>query len=697
MRALCRVLDWSRTPLGPVAAWPESLRSVVRLCLDAKTTMAVFVGPDLVLIPNERFRLLLGRRFPAAVARPAAEVWPQLVTRVTRDLRRVYESGVALRREDQRFEASSDIDEGMYCTYSMEPIHGERGVLGVMTVIEHVHRVRGASRERAIIARGLRREANLGLVNEVSEAWGRAATAEEVIGIIGARLGRHLGLATCHFVEIDEAAERGLVSVAWCAPGARSVSGVHVIADYIDDATRRGLCRGETLVLHDTQHDPRANAARFAELEIGAVIAVPHGQLGEWRDLLVVTTAGPRDWRADEVELVEELAARVYPRFERAKAEELLREADRRKDHFLAVLAHELRNPLTPVQNSLHLLGRAPPGSELATRARDVITRQIEQLSHLVDDLLDVTRISRGKIRLQRARLELNTVAARTIEDHESLFAAAGVELRLERHDFPVYVDADEHRIAQVLSNLLTNAAKFTPAGGRVTVHVAEELDGDRAVLSVRDTGVGMAPELLAHLFEPFMQADASLDRRMGGLGLGLALVKGFVEMHGGTVVATSAGPGRGSELTVRLPLDRTTRTEAEPAAVTPMVRRRVLIVEDNVDAADSLRAILELDGHEVEVAYTGRSGIEKARALHPDFVLCDIGLPEVDGYGVARALRDDPELVGVRLIALSGYARPEDQQRARVAGFERHLAKPPSIEKLESILCENGAPRASG
>jgi len=327
------------------------------------------------------------------------------------------------------------------------------------------------------------------------------------------------------------------------------------------------------------------------------------------------------------------------------------------------------------------------PGGDQARRAKGVIERQINQLTHVVDDLLDVTRVAHGKMQLQRRRLELNELVRRTLEDHRTLFERSGLGIELETAP-EVFIDADENRIAQVLGNLLQNAAKFTPRGGRVTVTVAADAPARQAVVRVADTGAGMPPEVLARIFEPFMQADSTVDRSKGGLGIGLVLVKGVVEQHGGSVEARSEGRGRGAEFTVRLPLDWTGAVERErPGAAGPKVRRRVLIIEDNVDAAHSLKDMLELDGHAVAVAYDGPDGIAQARALLPEYVLCDIGLPGMNGYEVARALRAEAALRSVHLVALSGYALPEDLQRAAEAGFELHLAKPPTREKLDGLL----------
>jgi PAS domain S-box-containing protein len=388
------------------------------------------------------------------------------------------------------------------------------------------------------------------------------------------------------------------------------------------------------------------------------------------------------------IALVDDITARKNAEVEREQLVEALREADQHKNQFLAALSHELRNPLAPIKNSLHILDRAVPGGDQARRAKDVIERQVEQLSRLVSDLLDITRITRGKVQLERLRLELNDLAQRTIEDYRSLFEKSGVSLELERASTPVFIHADWNRVAQVIGNLLQNAAKFTPPGGSVRVTVSLDPAASRAVVRVRDSGIGMAPEILARLFHPFVQAEASLDRSKGGLGLGLALVKGLVEQHGGSAEAHSAGLGQGSEFTVRLPLDLTAAQETTGAsAAGGSVRRRVLVIEDNIDAAVSLSEVLQLEGHEVGLAHNGPDGIAKARAFRPDFVLCDIGLPGMDGYEVARALRADPSLASTFLVALSGYALPEDLRRSREAGFDRHIAKPPKLDALVELF----------
>ncbi|WP_242394390.1 PAS domain-containing hybrid sensor histidine kinase/response regulator [Anaeromyxobacter oryzisoli] len=384
------------------------------------------------------------------------------------------------------------------------------------------------------------------------------------------------------------------------------------------------------------------------------------------------------------------LAAVAADITERKQAENAMREADRRKTEFLGVLSHELRNPLAPIRNGIHVLERAPSDSRQAVRAREVLRRQTDHLARLVDDLLDVTRISRGKIRLHCAPMDLREVVRRTCEDLRSLFEQSGIELRVDLAAGPIQVDADAARIAQIVGNLLQNANKFTPPSGVVTVTL--RLDGGRARLSVRDTGIGIDPSRVAQVFEPFTQEEHGLARTRGGLGLGLALAKGLVTLHGGEIVARSEGVGRGTEFVVTLPLLEP-QPEAHPApAAAPgepraATGRLVLIVEDNVDAAEILADLLQLEGHRVHLARDAASGIALARELHPDVVLCDIGLPDADGYAVARALRAEESLRSTRLVALSGYAQPEDKQRAREAGFDAHLSKPASLEALTEAL----------
>lgn len=455
----------------------------------------------------------------------------------------------------------------------------------------------------------------------------------------------------------------------------------------VEDVTENALFRGTPAEAIFAAEQVRAVQSTLLTSRQGTLLGVisthwaqPHApseNTFRMLDLLARQVADLIEYRQREVSLAE-MNARLI-------------EESRRKNAFLATLSHELRNPLAPITNSLHILDQSEPTSAQAIRSRAIITRQVSQLASLINDLLDVTRVTSNKINLQRVRLELNELVLRTVEDTRSLFEKNGVQLEVETASGALFVQADSTRLAQVISNLLQNSAKFTTRGGwtRVAVSVVDT----EAVVRVVDNGVGMTADTLSGLFQPFMQAEQTLARSRGGLGLGLALVKGLVELHGGKVAAHSEGLSKGAEFIIRLPRHLDTGLEITNAAVSSssQTRRRVLIIEDNVDAAESLREVLELGEHEVEVAYDGPEGLAKANTFRPEIVLCDIGLPGMDGFEVAKGFRAHRELGAIRLVALSGYALPEDIRRAVEAGFDQHLAKPPSLQKLEKIFTELG------
>jgi signal transduction histidine kinase/CheY-like chemotaxis protein len=372
-------------------------------------------------------------------------------------------------------------------------------------------------------------------------------------------------------------------------------------------------------------------------------------------------------------------------------------EADRRKDEFLAMLGHELRNPLAAMRNALFVLDQVGSQEGQAVRQREVIMRQTRHLVRMVDDLLDVSRVTLGKIILKRRAVDLQDVAERCLSELglAALAESSGLELAVRTE--PVAVHGDPVRLEQVLCNLVQNAIKYTPRGGRLALSVGAQ--GDEAVIRVRDTGVGLSREALQTIFEPFAQVESSRQRSDGGLGLGLPLVRGLVEMHGGRVEAMSEGPGRGSEFIVRLPLAAEQaaptafrRPAARPRAVeAPAAGLHVLVVEDNYDGRESLRDLLELWGHTVTVAESGPEGIEKAFAACPEVALIDIGLPGLDGNEVARRIRSILSDGEISLIAMTGYGQPEDRRRALQAGFDRYLVKPVDPAVLAQLLNEVG------
>jgi CheY-like chemotaxis protein len=376
----------------------------------------------------------------------------------------------------------------------------------------------------------------------------------------------------------------------------------------------------------------------------------------------------------------------------RKRVEAALKESDRQKDAFLAMLAHELRNPLAPVLNATQVLRLRATDDPLLNQQRDVIDRQVGQMKRLLDDLLDAARISRGTIQVKAIPLDLRTALETAVEATRPLMTAKRHNLRVTLPDEPLVLDGDPTRLTQVFSNLLNNAAKYTDPGGTVTLIAARE--ASEAVVRVRDTGVGMTPELLGRAFDLFAQADQSPDRIQGGLGIGLTLVRRLVALHNGSVSAASAGPGKGSEFTVRLPLQPAGTPAPGPGPVPAAAgkksgRRRVLVVDDNTDSAESLAVVLGMWDHEVRTAPDGPTALQVARAFRPDVAILDIGLPRMNGYQVARELRKLPGLGRVTLIALTGYGQEDDRKQALEAGFARHLMKPVDPDEIRTVLAE--------
>jgi PAS domain S-box-containing protein len=378
-----------------------------------------------------------------------------------------------------------------------------------------------------------------------------------------------------------------------------------------------------------------------------------------------------------------------------------LREADRRKDEFLAILAHELRNPLAPISNAIRILELRGDDPEVVTQTREVMERQVHQMSRLVDDLLEVSRIGRGKISLEKAPVDLANVIATAVETCRPLVEAHRHTLTVSLPERPARVEADSARLSQVLSNLLNNAAKYTEDGGRIDL-IVEQSQGD-VVIRVRDNGIGIAPKRLPAIFDMFEQIEGAADRSEGGLGIGLTLARRLVEMQGGKIEAHSDGLGKGSEFVTRLPafVEPATETASKPeeelSAPSGGGPRRVLVVDDNVDSAESMAVLLRLDGHEVRLAHDGEAALEEARVFRPDVMFLDLSLPKMDGYEVARRLRQEPEMSGMTLVAMTGYGHAEERRRTREAGFHAHLVKPVDFDLLRNLLSSLPTNQAGG
>ncbi len=460
--------------------------------------------------------------------------------------------------------------------------------------------------------------------------------------------------------------------IEWAESDGRMTASPPVL-DRLEPSVNRAISENRPLLFSDVVG---------GKLAYGQIL--PLTVQGETHGVLVLGTRNPQ---TEISPLASDVAHRAGVALENVMLMERIREADRRKDEFLGMLAHELRNPLGPIVNCLQLQKMLPPGDPRGVTIRETMDRQVKHMGRLIDDLLDATRLAHGKILLRTERCDLNQIIRQTAADYKSLTDASGVALRVHTPDVPVWVEGDPTRLLQVVGNLLHNANKFSHAEGVITLSV--EANGATARVSVSDTGIGIEPNMLGQVFDVFRQAEQGLDRSRGGLGLGLALVKGLVALHSGSVEARSEGLNRGAEFRITLPLAVPAEEPAAPATPANTVAEplRILLIEDNVDAAESARMLLGHDGHEIDIAFEAETGLSKARAFLPDVILCDIGLPGMDGYQVIQKIREDREIAETYVVALTGYGRDADRKRALEAGFNLHLTKPIDWATLTAAL----------
>jgi signal transduction histidine kinase len=392
----------------------------------------------------------------------------------------------------------------------------------------------------------------------------------------------------------------------------------------------------------------------------------------------------------NQATLVSAIRVALRGRVRQLQVRDLLMERDdalRMRDEFLAMLAHELRNPLAPMRNAVYLQKALDIDDPAFVKTRDIFDRQTTHMSRMVDDLLDVARLERGKLQLQLERVDLNTLVTTAVDACLQLIQPHGHSVKIDLAREPLIILADPVRVEQLIVNLITNAAKFTPEWGEITLETWN--DKGTAMVSVRDTGIGLEPEMMETVFQPFTQDDRTLARSRGGLGIGLTIARRLAELHGGSLRASSEGANKGSTFSARFPLasPAETQNDSSQPAQYPQQRRRVLIVEDNADIRETLRMVLEVWGHEVTSADTGQKGLELLRDIRPDVALIDIGLPGMNGYEVAQTIRTDTSQPKIQLVAITGYGQPEDRERTRKAGFDTHLLKPIDPQVLQKIL----------
>jgi len=823
MGAALRAFDWASTPLGPLASWPQSLRTAASMMLNARHPMYVAWGPDLLLLYNDGYRQILGAKAAdphRVLGQPFCQVWREIWDQVGPMLDATLR-GESLWIEDAAFTLNRNgFPEQVYASFSTSPIRGESGAItGVLCVCSettdkvrsqrerdaalaelatHVEKLQIATdsaelgmfdyqldssiltcsvrtrrqfglpidgemsgamlaaalhpddrgrvleeiravlasaqeeryrceyrtvdaggRTRWIVTRGRvirddagrplrligttldvteRRqvEARLRLLDAIGEAT-RVATESETIMAHSTRLlGEYLGVTRVAYADLEPDNDRFTIRHDWHVDGAISTVGVYSL-DLFGSRATSSMRLGHTLLIDDVDRElaPGDGLEMFNQIGIKAIVCCPLVRQGRLVAMMAVHQQQPRNWSPDEVALVEAAVDRCWAHIERVRSTEALREADRRKSEFLATLAHELRNPLAPIRNALELLRLGAGKPALMDKLRATMERQVAHMVHLINDLLDIARISSGKVVLKIERVDLQSVIASAVETSMPLIEASGHRLALDLPGGPLWMEGDAVRLSQVLSNLLSNAAKYTPHSGGIGIGVTA---GDAtAVIRVTDTGIGLAQESLESVFEMFVQAPHSIGISKGGLGIGLSLVRHLVMLHGGAVSASSPGPGLGSTFTIRLPLadaaqeealaglkDAGTTGGAAAGTVRPL---RVLVADDNMDAADTLASLLRAKGHEVRVAYDGEAAVRAGADFLPDLAFLDIGMPRMDGCQAARALRLLPGLDKLRLAALTGWGAREDRARTGDAGFDHHLLKPAAPEQVDAVL----------
>ncbi|WP_314441648.1 hybrid sensor histidine kinase/response regulator [Massilia timonae] len=652
MGAMMRAHDWSASPLGSPRQWPQALRTVVGLMLNSKFPMFVAWGGELGFLYNDSYISILGDKHPTSLGKRFhdvwAEIWHDIHPLIVRALRgeASYMDRLPLRMRRHGY------DEDTWFRFSYSPVRDEDGTVAGMfcACVEMTGEV---------LAQRYREEENERLVT----------LFEQAPGIIAVLRGPD------HVFEITNRSYLQLV-------GHRALVG-KAVRDALPEVRGQGFFElldhvyqsGQPFVGHAVplrvQRDPNAP---LEERFIDFVYQPIHDQHGKVSGIFVEGS---------------DVTARK-------RIEDELRAANRQKDQFLAMLAHELRNPLAPITTAAQLLQRGQMDAPGIQHASDIIARQAQHMTSLVNDLLDVSRVTRGLVTISKEALEMREIVHEAVEQVRPLIDARGHALQCEIAANPLRVEGDRTRLIQVVSNILNNAAKYTAPGGSLVLSARSESGWVR--VAVRDNGQGIDPPILPYIFDLFIQAERTPDRSQGGLGLGLALVKSLAVLHGGRVEAHSEGLGKGSEFVVYLPcLAEAPETSPPRLDVQPRGARglRVLVVDDNVDAAQMLATLLEMNGYEVDIEYDGQGALASAAQAPPDVALLDIGLPDIDGHELARRLRAMPETTQAVLVALTGYGQVEDQQRAYRAGFDHHMAKPADLAKLLELLAAVGTPHA--
>lgn len=685
-------------------ALSEERDRFAQLFAQAPTFMAMLRGPEHRFeLVNVGYARLVDHR--PVVGRTVAEALPEAVPQgYLTLLDQVYASGEPYAANGAKFAVQARPDGPMavrYVDFVYQPIRdGEGQVTGIF--------VEGADVTERTLAHAALHERNehLQLLDAIGEATRAASDAREIMHATTRLLGQHLGVTRCAYADVEADQDGYTIRDEWTMPGFPSLVGGYSLASF-GSHTVSVLRSGEALVIRDVERElgEAEGAASFVAVRVRAVVCMPLVGPEGLRGLMAIHSAEPRDWTSSEIALVRAVAERSWAHIERVRAEALLRAnearfrdmaeklslANSQKDEFLATLAHELRNPLAPIRSALDVLNTLPDDDDANVAARAIMNRQLGHLVRLIDDLLDLSRVNRGLVDLRRSRVALRSMLSDAVETSRPQFEQAGVFFESVLPDAALTLDADPTRIVQVFSNLLNNAAKFTPRGGHVRLSVEPEADG-QVQIRVSDDGVGIPNEMLERVFDMFAQVNRTHTQVGGGLGIGLSLVRRLVEMHGGRVEASSAGAGSGSEFRVHLPLAESARASqvvpiASPEKHAVPAQHRVLVADDNVDAVESLALLLELKGHQARMAHDGLEALALAREFQPTVMVLDIAMPGLDGHELARAVRAETWGRNVLLIAASGWGQAERKQQSLDAGFDHHLVKPLDFAVLERLL----------
>ena len=664
MAALTWAFDWGSTPLGPVADWPGSLKTSVGMLLQSNHPMFLWWGPELIQFYNDAYRKTMGpERHPSALGQPGRECWQEIWPIIGPQIERVLAGGPATWQEEQLVPVTRHGSrQDVWWTYGYSAIPGNDGVAGVLVVCTDV--------TSEHLARQQLLQLNERLATEVKqrcfENERQKRMFQQAPGFMCILRGPE------HVFEFANDAYTRLV-------GARRVVGKPIrealpeaegqgFVDLLDRVYNSGepfVATGQPIQLQHTPQSPVTQ--RILDFLYQPLIEADGSVSGIFVQGEDVT--------------------------ERKGAERDLHEADRRKDEFLAMLAHELRNPLAPISAAAHLLQATGHDEEKVRQASEIISRQVSHMTSLVDDLLDVSRVSRGQVRLDRKPIAVEALLREATEQVRPLIESCQHRLDTRLPSESAYVFGDRKRLVQVLANLLNNAAKYTPLGGDLAVEVDVAAGEDAVKFVVRDNGIGIEPQLLPHVFELFTQASRAIDRSQGGLGIGLSLVKGIAELHGGSVSAHSAGSGTGAEFVLTLPRHHApeasllTHDRVAGTASPPAESLRILIVDDNPDATRALAMCMEAAGHEVSTAPDAMTALQTAASAPADVYLLDIGLPGMDGNELARRIRAAGNDSRPMLIAITGYGEEASRNKSMEAGFDHYFVKPVDPRALITLL----------